>query len=151
MRSTMHPPASDWDVMGPDSEKTFREFVAARGTALFRAAYVLTGNQHQAEDLVQSALAKTAARWDSLQKKDDPEGYVRRAMYHERISWWRRRVARYSSRTRCSSVVSAFSSRPTRLSAADSLAFSVGPFTSCSACPRCRSRTAAARWTCGSW
>lgn len=77
--------------MGPDSEKTFREFVAARGTALFRAAYVLTGNQHQAEDLVQSALAKTAARWDALEKKDDPEGYVRRAMYHERISWWRRR------------------------------------------------------------
>ncbi len=77
--------------MGPDAEKSFREFVAARGTALFRAAYVLTGNQHQAEDLVQSALAKTAARWETLQKKDDPEGYVRRAMYHERVSWWRRR------------------------------------------------------------
>ncbi|GAA2287906.1 hypothetical protein GCM10010149_37920 [Nonomuraea roseoviolacea subsp. roseoviolacea] len=77
--------------MDPGVETEFREFVVARSAALFRTAYLLTGDRHAAEDLVQSALAKTAARWGRLRDPGAVEGYVRRAMYHEQVSWWRRR------------------------------------------------------------
>ncbi|MFF0311682.1 SigE family RNA polymerase sigma factor [Streptosporangium sp. NPDC004379] len=77
--------------MDPGFEADFREFVVNRSAALFRTAYLLTGDRHVAEDLVQSALAKTAARWSALRDPAAIEGYVRRAMYHEQVSRWRRR------------------------------------------------------------
>jgi RNA polymerase sigma-70 factor (sigma-E family) len=67
------------------------EFVAARGPALLRTAYLLTGDGHLAEDLVQSALVKVAQRWRRVTAAGDPEAYVRRTIYNEHISWWRRR------------------------------------------------------------
>ncbi|BCJ70713.1 hypothetical protein CS0771_02570 [Catellatospora sp. IY07-71] len=72
----------------------FHEFVAARGGALSRTAFLLTGEHHAAEDLVQSALAKAAARWRQIMEYGQPEAYVRRTMINEHISWWRRRPAR---------------------------------------------------------
>ncbi|GAA5031063.1 SigE family RNA polymerase sigma factor [Actinopolymorpha pittospori] len=74
--------------MDARTEAEFRQFVEARSLALLRTAYVLSGDQHHAEDLVQGALAKLAARW---RKVDDPEAYVRRVVYHDQVSWWRRR------------------------------------------------------------
>ena len=67
--------------------RQFTEFVNARQAGLLRLAWVLTGEQGAAEDLVQSALARTAARWRHV--RDSPEAYVRTAMYHEQVSWWR--------------------------------------------------------------
>jgi RNA polymerase sigma-70 factor (sigma-E family) len=75
----------------PGFEADFRQFVVDRSGALFRTAYLLTGDRHAAEDLVQSALVKTAAKWRSLRDPAAIEGYVRRVMYHEQVSWWRRR------------------------------------------------------------
>ncbi|WP_424531714.1 sigma factor [Sphaerisporangium viridialbum] len=77
--------------MDPGIEADFRKFVIERSGALFRTAYLLTGDRHAAEDLVQSALAKTAAKWRGLRDPAAIEGYVRRVMYHEQVSWWRRR------------------------------------------------------------
>ncbi|GII01759.1 SigE family RNA polymerase sigma factor [Planobispora takensis] len=77
--------------MDPGFATAFRELVTDRSAALFRTAYLLTGDRHAAEDLVQSALAKTAARWRGLRDPAAIEGYVRRAMYHEQVSRWRRR------------------------------------------------------------
>ncbi|MDX3101731.1 SigE family RNA polymerase sigma factor [Nonomuraea angiospora] len=77
--------------MDPGFEADFRKFVVDRSGALFRTAYLLTGDRHTAEDLVQSALVKTAAKWHSLRDPAAIEGYVRRVMYHEQVSWWRRR------------------------------------------------------------
>ncbi len=68
----------------------FREFVAARGAALSRAAFLLTGDHHAAEDLVQSALARVLRHWRRV-ADGDPEAYVRRVMYNLQASWWRRR------------------------------------------------------------
>ncbi|NYE36039.1 RNA polymerase sigma-70 factor (sigma-E family) [Nocardioides cavernae] len=67
----------------------FDQFVRARGPALARTAYLLTGDHHLAEDLVQAALAKAAQHWERIETS--PEAYVRRTMYHQNISWWRRR------------------------------------------------------------
>jgi RNA polymerase sigma-70 factor (ECF subfamily) len=58
----------------------FREFVALRSRALLRTAWLLTGDWHTAQDLVQTALAKTWPRWDRLARRDAPELYVRRVM-----------------------------------------------------------------------
>jgi RNA polymerase sigma-70 factor (sigma-E family) len=72
----------------------FAEFVAARQMALSRTAYLLTGDHHAAQDLVQAALVKTAAHWPRVLAAGDPEAYVRRVMVNENISGWRRRVPR---------------------------------------------------------
>ena len=67
----------------------FDEFVHARSAALARTAYLLTGNHHTAEDLVQHALLQTARHWERI--ATSPEAYARRVMYHQNISWWRKR------------------------------------------------------------
>ena len=67
----------------------FDEFVAARSAALSRTAYLLTGDHHLAQDLVQAALMQAVRHWRRIHTS--PEAYVRRAMYHQNISWWRRR------------------------------------------------------------
>jgi len=78
---------------GPDciDDPAFREYVAARSRSLLRTAYLLTGNVADAEDLVQSALAKTYLAWDRIEDRGALDGYVRRAMVNTHISWWRRR------------------------------------------------------------
>ena len=69
----------------------FRDYVAARSRSLLRTAYLLTGNLADAEDLLQSALAKTYQAWDRIEDRGALDGYVRRAMVNTHISWWRRR------------------------------------------------------------
>lgn len=73
--------------MNPSAERDFLDFVEASTPTLFRVAYALAGQQHAAEDLLQTALERVAARWKRI---DDPGAYARRVMYHEQISWWRR-------------------------------------------------------------
>ncbi len=70
-------------------EDDFHAFVVARTPALSRTAYLLTGDAHLAEDLVQTALFKAARSWHRIQ--GDPEPYVRRILYTQNISWWRSR------------------------------------------------------------
>ena len=73
--------------MDPTAERQFRDFVEARSVALMRLAYLLAGgDQHAAEDLLQTALAKTAARWAGV---DSPEAYARRVMYRQQVDSWR--------------------------------------------------------------
>ncbi|MDM4721670.1 SigE family RNA polymerase sigma factor [Micromonospora sp. WMMA1363] len=69
----------------------FDSFVRTRTSALLRSAYLLTGDQHLAEDLVQSALARTHRSWNRLHHSGNAEAYTRKTMYHLQVSWWRRR------------------------------------------------------------
>ena len=69
----------------------FAQFVMARERALQRTAVLLTGDWALAEDLVQTALAKTWPRWERISGRDDPELYVRRVMVNTWATWWRRR------------------------------------------------------------
>ncbi|MEW9531876.1 SigE family RNA polymerase sigma factor [Microbispora sp. NPDC049125] len=72
-------------------DDTFDDFVRARGGALFRYGFVLTGNADDAADLVQEALLRLGDAWQRVARKDDPEGYVRTIMARQHVSWWRRR------------------------------------------------------------
>lgn len=51
-------------------ESPFDEFVAVRGQVLLRFALMLCGDRHQAEDLVQSALAKAFVRWSRVSEME---------------------------------------------------------------------------------
>lgn len=76
----------------PMTGATFDDFVAARSTALWRSAFLLTGDRHKAEDLLQAALVKTWRRWDHIDRSTETaEAYVRRALVTTYTDWWRRR------------------------------------------------------------
>jgi tetratricopeptide (TPR) repeat protein len=62
----------------------------ARKASLLRTAYLLTGDRHSAEDLVQVSLAKLYLAWDRVQDRGSIDGYVRRIMVNENNSLWRR-------------------------------------------------------------
>ncbi len=69
----------------------FAQFVAARQRALQRTARLLTGDWALAEDLVQTALARSWPRWERIRRRDDPEIYVRRVLVNTWASWSRRK------------------------------------------------------------
>jgi RNA polymerase sigma-70 factor (sigma-E family) len=75
---------------GGDGGDGFEEFVAAAGPRLVRVAWLLTGDTHLAEDLVQTALAKVWPKWHRI-KDEHPEAYVRKTLVTTHNSWWRRR------------------------------------------------------------
>jgi len=71
-----------------DGYAEFGAFVASRQHRLLRAAYLVCGDRHLAEDLLQGALVKLALRWD---KVEEPEAFLRTVLYRDAVSWWRRR------------------------------------------------------------
>lgn len=74
-----------------EQREAFHEYVAARSAALLRTAYLLTGNRPDAEDLLQTALAKTCLAWGRIREPAAVDAYVRRVMVNSRTSLWRRR------------------------------------------------------------
>ncbi|MCX6398011.1 MAG: SigE family RNA polymerase sigma factor [Propionibacteriales bacterium] len=68
----------------------FAEWMDARQRKLLRTAYLLTGNVHEAEDLVQTALAKVYLAWDRVSKAQSVDAYARKILVNEHTSMWRR-------------------------------------------------------------
>jgi RNA polymerase sigma-70 factor (sigma-E family) len=75
--------------MRREVDEDFARYVRARQHTLLRAAYLVCGDAHLAEDLLQQAFAKLATRWERL-RGENPDAYVRRILYHDAISSWRR-------------------------------------------------------------
>ncbi|MBW5484531.1 SigE family RNA polymerase sigma factor [Streptomyces bambusae] len=73
------------------SEAEFTAYVQERRAALYATAFHLTGDRHEAEDLLQSALFSTYRAWDRISDKAAVGGYLRRTMTNLHISAWRRR------------------------------------------------------------
>ncbi|UUW88939.1 SigE family RNA polymerase sigma factor [Pimelobacter simplex] len=67
----------------------FTAWAAGAEQPLLRSAYLLTGDLHRAEDLVQEALVKVALRWRRL-RAGYPTAYARRIIANDHVSWWRR-------------------------------------------------------------
>jgi RNA polymerase sigma-70 factor (sigma-E family) len=78
-------------------ETAFADFVRSRATSLYRYGYLLTGNPHDADDLVQEALIRLRASWNRVHHRDDPLGYVRTTMARLHISTWRRKRREFLS------------------------------------------------------
>lgn len=70
---------------------SFSSYVRARQPVLLRTARSLTANPSDAEDLLQSALAKTYVAWERIEDHRALDGYVRRALLNTRTSQWRKR------------------------------------------------------------
>jgi RNA polymerase sigma-70 factor (sigma-E family) len=70
----------------------FAQFIEAREQALLRTAWLLTNDWALAQDLVQTALARSWPHWGRIERgDDDPEIYVRRVMVNTWATWRRRR------------------------------------------------------------
>jgi RNA polymerase sigma-70 factor (sigma-E family) len=62
-------------------------FLAGRGQQLLRTAVLLAGGKEAGEDLLQAGLERLIRRWRTIE--GDPEGYLRRVLYHLAIDGWR--------------------------------------------------------------
>jgi RNA polymerase sigma-70 factor (sigma-E family) len=74
---------------GVDPVVDFTAFAQANTPALYRIAYLLCGDQHRAQDLVQLALERTFKAWKKV-GDGDPFAYARRVLATARIDTWRR-------------------------------------------------------------
>lgn len=79
-----------YDGVTDSARDDFSEFVAARGPALQRTAFLLTGDWGRAEDLLQTVLVKALRHWPRV-SQGSPEAYVRAALARTAVSSWRRR------------------------------------------------------------
>ncbi len=69
----------------------FSEFVHASWPALYRTAYLLLGDRELAEDLAQTALAKTYAAWSRIDDHVNAPAYARRTLVNTASSWFRKK------------------------------------------------------------
>jgi RNA polymerase sigma-70 factor (sigma-E family) len=60
----------------------FDRFVAEAGDGLLRAAYLITWDLADAEDLVQDCLFKVARRWPRVRRMEHPAAYARTVLVH---------------------------------------------------------------------
>jgi RNA polymerase sigma-70 factor (sigma-E family) len=78
-----------------DRDSAFAEYFSARSEAMRRTAYLLCGDWHRAEDLVQVAFAKVYVAWNRVSRQQSLDGYVRRTVIRtfldeRRRAFWRR-------------------------------------------------------------
>jgi RNA polymerase sigma-70 factor (sigma-E family) len=75
----------------PPSDAEFSELVQASWASLYRTAYLLLGDRAEAEDLVQTALAKTYASWSKVRTIEAAPGYARTTLINTASSWFRKK------------------------------------------------------------
>ncbi|BCJ74414.1 RNA polymerase sigma-E factor [Catellatospora sp. IY07-71] len=68
----------------------FDAYVVAAWPRLVRSAWLLTGDWHKAEDLVQTVLARAYGRWARI-RDDAPDAYLRAMLATTFLTWWRRK------------------------------------------------------------
>jgi RNA polymerase sigma-70 factor (sigma-E family) len=69
---------------------SIEDFVASRGTALLRFAFLVCGNRATAEDLVQTVLGRAYPRWARISTLERPEAYLKTMLVREHLRWLRR-------------------------------------------------------------
>lgn len=69
------------------SALTFEDLFAEQHERLYRALYLIVGNSHEAEELMQDAFLKVLERWDRI---DNPAGYLYRSALNATRSRFRR-------------------------------------------------------------
>jgi len=74
----------------------YDDFLAVRGAALLRTAYLICGDRDHAEDLFQNAMARLLVHWPRV-ATGDPEAYARRILVNSTINWRQRLRSRETS------------------------------------------------------
>jgi RNA polymerase sigma-70 factor (sigma-E family) len=77
-------------------DEEFVEFAKASSPRLQRAAYLLTGDRHQAEEAAQAALVRVYAAWGRVRRRD-PYSYARAALANLVKDQWRRPMREYAT------------------------------------------------------
>ncbi|MFR9778521.1 SigE family RNA polymerase sigma factor [Micromonospora sp. MS34] len=78
-----------------DRDAAFADYFAARSDAMRGTAYLLCGDWHRAEDLVQTAFTKLYLVWNRVSRHEVLDAYVRQILVRtfldeRRRGWWRR-------------------------------------------------------------
>ncbi len=76
---------------GEQPADVLEELLAVKGKRLLHTAVLLAGSQEDGEDLLQAALERVFGRWRTI--RGNPEGYLRRTLYHLAADGWRRKQA----------------------------------------------------------
>ena len=74
----------------------FDQFVATHVDDLLRTAYLIVGDEVEAEDLVQECLMKVAHRWPRIRRMEQPRAYARRILVNLTFDGARGRARRRS-------------------------------------------------------
>ena len=123
-------------------DEEFQSFVIGRWPRLMRTAFLLTGEQHAAEDLVQSTLEQVYVAWRRVGSADDPEAYVRRVMINAHARKHRRKLREFLAPRDDSGLVREIADTGDRIAQADDR----GALLRRS--PNCRP-VSGRRWSCG--
>ena len=78
--------------MDSAAEDRFHRWASSRAAQLHRSAYLLCGDWHVAQDLVQDALTQTALHWKRVESANNPDAYVRQILVNQARQRWRRRA-----------------------------------------------------------
>jgi RNA polymerase sigma-70 factor (sigma-E family) len=80
--------------MRASAEAEYKNYVTARSHALWHTAFLMCGDAHQAEDVVQTALLKLYVAWHRVERAENRDAYVRRVLVRcvidEKRRGWRR-------------------------------------------------------------
>lgn len=84
--------------MDDKSDQEYLAYVHGRAPALRRVAYLLSGDEHEADDLMQETMTKLYARWPRIRGVDNLDAYVhtmlvRSFLDEKRRGWWRVRLS----------------------------------------------------------
>ncbi|MDX6280163.1 MAG: hypothetical protein QOH03_1234 [Kribbellaceae bacterium] len=107
----------------PDRDRDYVEFVEASSTTLRRTAYLVCGDWHRADDVVQDALYKLYLSWAKVDRSGNPLAYARRIVINAALDIgrrpWRREVSTDSppERARNDDTADAYAERDEVLSA----------------------------------
>ena len=83
--------------MADGSDAEYLTYVRGRAPALHRVAFLLSGDEYQADDLVQETVTKLYARWPRIAGVDNLDAYVhtmlvRTFLDDRRRGWWKVRL-----------------------------------------------------------
>src|SRR5436309_1917839 len=101
-RSVAHPwvVQAEGELVGTaataDADVSFDEFFTQANERLYRALYLVTGNRHDAEELMQEAFLKLWERWDDRDRLRDPTAYL----YRVALNGFRMRARRLRTAAR---------------------------------------------------
>jgi RNA polymerase sigma-70 factor (ECF subfamily) len=67
---------------GVSDARSFEAFFEAESRMLYRRLCLVTGNRHEAEEVMQDAFINLFDRWDRVKTMEDPTGYLYRTAFH---------------------------------------------------------------------